>query len=63
MIGLYQQGKSHASSRSFGGLVWAHFPEQRLVIEPNEKAEKQRKIYFYHNTLLPKSQQTNYLTF
>ena len=19
----------------FGGLVWAHFPEQRLVIEPN----------------------------
>ena len=55
MIGLYQQGKSHASSRSFGGLVWAHFPEQRLVIEPNEKAEKQRKIYFYHNTLLPKS--------
>ena len=37
MIGLNQQRKSHASSRSFGGVVvwvWAHFPEQRLVIEP-----------------------------
>ena len=35
MIGLNQQRKSHASSRSFGGWVRAHFPEQRLVIEPN----------------------------
>ena len=35
MIGLNQQRKSHASSRSFGGWVWAHFPEQWLVIEPN----------------------------
>ena len=33
MIGLNQQRKSHASSRSFGGWVRAHFPEQRLVIE------------------------------
>ena len=36
MIGLNQQRKSHASSRSFGGWVRAHFPEQRLVIEPSE---------------------------
>ena len=35
MIGWNQQRKSHASSRSFGGWVRAHFPEQRLVIEPN----------------------------
>ena len=35
MIGLNQQRKSHASSRSFGGWVRAHFPEQRLVIEPS----------------------------
>ena len=34
MIGLNQQRKSHASSRSFGGWVRAHFPEKRLVIEP-----------------------------
>ena len=34
MIGLNQQRKLHASSRSFGGWVRAHFPEQRLVIEP-----------------------------
>ena len=34
MIGLNQQRKSHTSSRSFGGSEWAHFPEQRLVIEP-----------------------------
>ena len=34
MIGLSQQRKSHASSRSFGGWVRAHFPEQQLVIEP-----------------------------
>ena len=34
-IGLNQQRKSHASSSSFGGWVWAHFPEQQLVIEPN----------------------------
>ena len=34
MIGLHQQRKSHVSSRSFGGWVWAHFPKQRLVIEP-----------------------------
>ena len=34
MIGLNQQRKSHASSRYFGGWVLAHFPEQRLVIEP-----------------------------
>ena len=35
MIGLNQQRKSHASSRSFEGWVWAHFLEQRLVIEPS----------------------------
>ena len=35
MIGLNQQRKSHASSRSFGGWVRAHFREQRLVIESN----------------------------
>ena len=34
MIGLNQQRKLHASSRSFGGWVRAHFPEQRLVTEP-----------------------------
>ena len=34
MIGLDQQRKSHTSSRSLGRWVWAHFPEQRLVIEP-----------------------------
>ena len=34
MIGLNQQKKLHASSRSFGGWVWAHFPKQWLVIEP-----------------------------
>ena len=28
MIGLNQQRKSHASRRSFGAWVWAHFPEQ-----------------------------------
>ena len=38
MIGLNQQRKSHASSRSFGGRVWAHFPEQRLVIEPTSSS-------------------------
>ena len=37
MIGLNQQRKSHASSRSFGGWVRAHFPEQRLVIEPTSR--------------------------
>ena len=36
MIGLNQQRKTHASSRSFGGWVGAHFPEQRLVIEPTK---------------------------
>ena len=36
MIGLNQQRKSRASSRSSGGWVRAHFPEQRLVIEPSE---------------------------
>ena len=34
MIGLNQQRKSRASSRSFGRWVRTHFPEQRLVIEP-----------------------------
>ena len=34
MIGLNQQRKSHASSCYFRGWVLAHFPEQRLVIEP-----------------------------
>ena len=35
MIGLNQQRKSHASSRSFGGWVRAHFSERQLVIEPS----------------------------
>ena len=46
MIGWNQQRKSHASSRSFGGgWVRAHFPEQRLVIEPIDFSEEEKKIF------------------
>ena len=45
MIGLNQQRNSHVSSRSFGGWVRAHFPEQRLVIEPTFPVAW--KIYFF----------------
>ena len=51
MIGWNQQRKSHASSRSFaggGGWVRAHFPEQRLVIEPINFAEEEKKIQSKH---------------
>ena len=34
MIGLNQQRKSQASSRSFGGMRAGSFSQQRLVIEP-----------------------------
>ena len=44
MIGINQQRKLHASSCSFGGWVRAHFPEQRLVIEPRYKQERVGRI-------------------
>ena len=47
MIGLNQQRKSHASSRSFGGWVWAHFPEQRLVIEPTPPEPRSKYLVLH----------------
>ena len=44
MIGINQQRKLHTSSHSFGGWVRAHFPEQRLVIEPRYKQERVGRI-------------------
>ena len=44
-IGLNQKRKSHAASRSFEGSVRAHFPQQRLVIEPIKVAAKKTSIF------------------